>query len=698
MLKTRAILNASTILLATAAAMHASSPLSNLTQTPLTAVASNITYTKGVGTQTTAGVVFKLTAPTTDKGSLYVSVKADTLPNYIQVSTLNGTVSGSGTLTMTFSPSPTASALPPGSQGNQSITINETYYPVTGGTTTGTTAVLVNLTVINSPAQISASLTSGSGFTLAPGGSVGTATLNITSSSDPVSFTVAPTSTSPASPNWILPAKTTGFAYSWGTQITVSFLQSVFDASGTGATLSGSIKITGPNNSVVVPVTFLIGQPVATVSSAVPSKLPQKIAAGSTRVIALAGTGFVPGISVRVGSSTAPNLANDCAGFAAATGEEMCIQSTTELYVKVTAADLAGASGSLHIFVGATPVDKPITVTTDPIVTGMTDAAALALPASNLLVSPYQLVSIFGENFTTGATLIGSVTNSRYPNVLVDGASNLKVHFAKTATALCAGTALSVNADSTDGYLLFATPNQINLLIPSAVAGNATVYACVQYGSASSANQVLTVDDTNPGVFTFGGGTGQGVVVNQDYSINSKTIPATVAGGNTISIYMSGLGIPAAGTTDPAALPTVATGIGTVPTGCADVAKFLAWQVANATGASGWTSLDGSVISLSVLSDPLGSGTVLAYPPCVDPTTVSVTISGSAGTPIVLTPAYVGWVADTVAGLYQINVKVTTVAGVTPLANGGFNITVTETPADSSGAVLSQTGVIAYFK
>jgi hypothetical protein len=161
---------------------------------------------------------------------------------------------------------------------------------------------------------------------------------------------------------------------------------------------------------------------------------------------------------------------------------------------------------------------------------------------------------------------------------------------------------------------------------------------------------------------------------------------------------MSGLGIPAAGTTDPAALPTVATGIGTVPTGCADVAKFLAWQVANATGASGWTSLDGSVISLSVLSDPLGSGTVLAYPPCVDPTTVSVTISGSAGTPIVLTPAYVGWVADTVAGLYQINVKVTTVAGVTPLANGGFNITVTETPADSSGAVLSQTGVIAYFK
>lgn len=698
MLKTRAILNASTILLATAAVVHASS-LSNLTQTPLAAVASNITYTKGLGTQTTAGVVFKLTAPTTDKGSLYVSVSAATLPNYIQVSTLNGTVSGSGTLTMTFSPSPTAAALPPGSQGNQSVTINETYYPVTGGTTTGTTTVVVNLTVINSPAQISASLTSAAGFTLAPGASVGTATLNITSSSDPVSFTVAPTSATPASPSWILPAKTTGFAYSWGTQITVSFLQSVFDASGTGATLSGSIKVTGPNNSVVVPVTFLIGQPVATVTSAVPSTLPQKIAAGSTRVVALAGTGFVPGISVRVGSSTAPNLANDCAGFAAATGEEMCIQSTTELYVKVTAADLAGASGSLHIFVGATPVDKSITVTTDPIVTGMTDAAALALPVSpaNLLVSPYQLVSIFGENFTTGATLIGSVTNSRYPIVLADGASNLKVHFTKTGTALCAGTALSANADSTDGYLLFATPNQINLLIPSAVAGNATVYACVQYGSASSANQVLTVDDTNPGVFTFGGGTGQGVVVNQDYSINSKLLPAIVAGGNTISIYMSGLGAPAAGTTDPAALPTVLAGIGTVPTGCADLAKFLAYQVANATGAGGWKSLDGSVVSLSVLSDP-ATATVLAYAPCLDPATVSVTISGSAGTPIVLTPAYVGWVADSVAGLYQINVKVTTVAGVTPLANGGFNLTVTETPADASGAVLSQTGVIAYFK
>jgi uncharacterized protein (TIGR03437 family) len=695
MLKTRAILNASTILLATAAVVHASS-LSNLTQTPLAAVASNITYTKGLGTQTTAGVVFKLTAPTTDKGSLYVSVGAG-LPSYIQVRTMNGTVSGSGTLTMTFSPSPTAAALPPGSQGNQSITINEIYYPVTGGTTTGTTTVIVNLTVINSPAQISASLTSASGFTLAPGGSVGTATLNITSSSDPVSFTVAPTSTSPASPSWILPAKTTGFAYSWGTQITVSFLQSVFDAAGTGATLSGSIKVTGPNNSIVVPVTFLIGQPVATVSSAVPGTLPQKIAAGATRVVAIAGTGFVPGVSVRVGNTNAPNLANDCAGFAAATGEDMCIQSLTELYVKVTAADLAGASGSLNVYVGAGTTHQAITVTTDPIVTGMTDAAALTLPASNLLVSPYQLVSIFGENFTTGATLIGSVTNSRYPNVLVDGASNLKVHFTKTATALCAGTALSANADSTDGYLLFATPNQINLLIPSAVAGNATVYACVQYGSASSANQVLKVDDTNPGVFTFGGGTGQGVVVNQDYSINSKTIPAVVAGGNTISIYMSGLGAPAAGTTDPAALPTVLAGIGTVPTGCADVTKFLAYQVANATGAGGWNSLDGSVISLSVLSDP-STATLLAYPPCLDPATVSVTISGSAGTPIVLTPAYAGWVADSVAGLYQINVKVTTVAGVTPLANGGFNITVTETPADASGAVLSQTGVIAYFK
>jgi hypothetical protein len=88
------------------------------------------------------------------------------------------------------------------------------------------------------------------------------------------------------------------------------------------------------------------------------------------------------------------------------------------------------------------------------------------------------------------------------------------------------------------------------------------------------------------------------------------------------------------------------------------------------------------------------------YPPCLDDATVTVTLSGATGTPITVTSAYAGWVANLVGGLYQVNAKFTALTGLTPLtvAANNYNITVTVTPADGSGAVTSQAGVVAYLK
>jgi uncharacterized protein (TIGR03437 family) len=291
------------------------------------------------------------------------------------------------------------------------------------------------------------------------------------------------------------------------------------------------------------------------------------------------------------------------------------------------------------------------------------------------------MLSIFGDNLGTfsaaqpGAAIV--FTNGRLPNSATDTSGNtLQVHFTDSS-----GNDLAADSDA---YLLLWTANQINLLVPSTLplsAGGQELKATVKVGAASSPSGNATtfnVAQASPALLTIGGG--QGVVVNAvDNSINSSTNPARF--GGTIVLYLSGMGVPLGG--------TVLAGNGgpLVPgfAGCATPDSFRAAEMA---AHAGWVTFDGAVVDSSVLGP-------FAMAPCFDPSTVSVKIGTLTLTTAV---AYAGFTADSIAGLYQVNVGIplsnnASLAALTPPA------AVAPTPYPiqvSINGAWSQTGVNFY--
>jgi uncharacterized protein (TIGR03437 family) len=340
----------------------------------------------------------------------------------------------------------------------------------------------------------------------------------------------------------------------------------------------------------------------------------------------------------------------------------------------------------------------------------VTNAASYATPSDptvSPVVSPFEVISIFGTNFIpasgsgalpVGTTiLVGSPDTTKYlfPTTLANIIStksgtgvvttttyNLKVAFT------AAGTATAIPA-----FLLFATPTQINALVPSTVVSGTKYNVTVSYGlstgtATTSDAFVVKATTAHPGVFTAdASGTGQGAIINATTStMNQSSTPAS--SGNIISIYMTGLGAPNS-------TATSSTGGPGFPGSCLSPA---AYSTAANLGTN--VTIDGAVIQ----SVKLGTS---KFAPCLQNTVgsntlVTVTFACKTGggsiavdTASALTGTYAGFVADSVAGLYQVNVGVP--AGLdfgdcpitVNLGNPPFTNT---TPASQSGVTVSVSG------
>jgi uncharacterized protein (TIGR03437 family) len=88
--------------------------------------------------------------------------------------------------------------------------------------------------------------------------------------------------------------------------------------------------------------------------------------------------------------------------------------------------------------------------------------------------------------------------------------------------------------------LLYADEQQINAAIPNALGnGSGAKVEVVIEDRKAAVNMPVT--DAAPGVFTYeSNGTGQGAILNQDFSPNSTEHPADV--GTVIAIYVTGVG------------------------------------------------------------------------------------------------------------------------------------------------------------
>jgi uncharacterized protein (TIGR03437 family) len=508
--------------------------------------------------------------------------------------------------------------------------------------------------------------------------------LTLLSSNDPISFTVtSAVSAPPATVDWIQPNVASGIAYNYGsgTSLTINFLSDIFANAIVGQTFTGSVTLSyGSGQTFVVDLQITVAEPPAVVSSVSPQEVAAQTSGAVTVVVK--GSGF--GLSTSAGFSANPSVVSITYGpssglvsgamLTSITGGTVSIPNQDTMILTIPFEDatpvaILAAGQTVVISVsnglsGETASTITLYVTSNPIVSSVVDAGALveAAPGIYPKVSPYELITIFGNNFcpTCTAPVLAATTSNVYPTSLTAGGHALTVGFYQSD-----GTTLIADAP-----ILFATDTQINALVPSVVtAADDAMQVVVSYDSVLSNASVASgvsfpyyVDAVaaTPGILTTSStGQGQAAIEMSNgsvYSVNSATNAA--APGSTVMIYLSGLGVPTSTATSASSLA--------YPGSCISPAAYAT--------AESITTDDGAVIQAA----PLGAD---MYAPCFV-TSPTVTIGGNAAT-----VTYAGWVSGSVAGLYQIN------ATVPSKATASNTAPLLVTIGSGSTAVSSQAGV-----
>jgi uncharacterized protein (TIGR03437 family) len=158
-----------------------------------------------------------------------------------------------------------------------------------------------------------------------------------------------------------------------------------------------------------------------------------------------------------------------------------------------------------------------------PGITSVVSAAAFTGSA----IAPGELIAIFGNS-------IGPAV----PAGLVLDSSG------KVATSL---GGLTVTFDGNPAPLLYGSAGQINAVVPFAVAGKSTTSMQVSVSGGATFTATLPVSAAAPGIFVISA-SGQGAILNGDFSVNSPGRPA--ARGSWIAIYATGAGLLSPAVTD----------------------------------------------------------------------------------------------------------------------------------------------------
>ncbi len=181
--------------------------------------------------------------------------------------------------------------------------------------------------------------------------------------------------------------------------------------------------------------------------------------------------------------------------------------------VNVTSPNIAGPGQVVN-------VTLTVTAAPPPIVAAITSGASLQ-PGS---ISPGEIVSIFG-------TGVGPVTP---PGGIV-----FQLTAAGTVPTTLGGVTVTFN--NVAAPLLYVSATQINAIVPYEIAGQPLANIVVQFGGSNSASLQARVTDTTPAIFSLSqGGSGQGAILNEDFSVNGSNRPA--AKGSVIQIFATGEG------------------------------------------------------------------------------------------------------------------------------------------------------------
>jgi uncharacterized protein (TIGR03437 family) len=138
-------------------------------------------------------------------------------------------------------------------------------------------------------------------------------------------------------------------------------------------------------------------------------------------------------------------------------------------------------------------------------------------------VSGGEIVSLFGSGLGPPTPVSLALTN---PRLVANSLEGVQVFF-----------------DGVPAPLLYASSQQVNVVVPYSVAGKSTTVLQLEYLGVSTSPVTLPVAATTPGIFSIAGsGQGPGAILNsRDETVNSASNPA--ARGDWVSIFATGAGV-----------------------------------------------------------------------------------------------------------------------------------------------------------
>ena len=630
---------------------------------PLTAVVNptTLTYVKGSGTPGFVDVALSNTVPSPPN---HFTVDTTSLPTWLTVDTASGMTPRS----VRFSNTSMADTMAPGSY-SKAIRIQSSG--------SGDKLVTINMRVSNPPSTLSVSGTPTPGCTVSGptqscnwviGQPLPNLYITVKSTDAPLAYSIT---TGGALAPIIPTALLGGLAYNFGTTIPVTFNQSVVQGVAPGTMLSGTVSIASGNPSTTYVVTFNITAqaPGAILTGINPTIVPT-LQPGQQVQVVLMGSGFVkssdPSLATTVGivdaggvfnpntniTSNVLNASNILLTITASNPVDSLLPFNTTIDFTVTIGVCNPVGGvACHTATGT----GQFTIGAKPIITTVASASSY-VQSDNPPVARYDMISIFGTNLCStcvgpNAVVYGSPQgpNLAYPTSLnvPDGLQHpytLQVAF-KTHTAAPAGTSFT----TVYAPLLFATNNQINLLVPSTIPASGLVDLEVSFGPVGALVPgnvyPVTAVTSNPGLFTLAAsGQGSGAILDKNYAVVGPANPVAMHGtadSDPVMIYMTGLGTPLS-----AGDNSLTNGSWRWATDCMAMAGTTGYigSLANVTGITA-TTVDGMILQSSVIN----AGNLV---PCLHETSQppEVYFGGVKGT-----VTYAGWVADSIAGLYQVN-------------------------------------------
>ncbi|HTS47641.1 MAG TPA: hypothetical protein VMH05_06840, partial [Bryobacteraceae bacterium] len=162
--------------------------------------------------------------------------------------------------------------------------------------------------------------------------------------------------------------------------------------------------------------------------------------------------------------------------------------------------------------------------------TGVLNAASSAPFTAG--VSPGELITLVGTNI---------------------GPSNLQVAQTLPFPTMLGGVQVFINNIAAPIY--YVSSGQVAAIVPYEIASSSIAQIQVIYNQTPSNLVTEYINQTTPGVFTEpAGGVGDAAALHQDYSLVSSSSPAQV--GETIAVYVTGLGSVLGNISDGAAAPT----------------------------------------------------------------------------------------------------------------------------------------------